>query len=207
MAANDDCGMHVLRACRDVGAVVPDQVAVIGVDNDEFLCGLSSPPLTSIELGCEEIGYEAAAVLERLMRGEKVPRRLAPVKPRRVVCRQSTDILAVDDEESARAIHYIRTHACARIRVRDVCNHVGASRARLEPTLRRILGRTIHKEIQRVRIERAKELLRSSGMTIKLIARASGFRTVQYMTRLFRSVTGTTPARFRGGADGSHGGR
>jgi LacI family transcriptional regulator len=161
------------------------------------LCSLSIPPLTSVELDCERIGYEAAVLLDRMMAGRPAPRRLEQIKPRGVVPRESTDVLAVDDEDVVRAIRYIRQNACRGIQVGDVFSHVGASRTWLEAKLRGILRRTIHQEIQRVQIDRSRELLRESSMPIKQVAHEAGFSTVQYMTRVFGVITGETPARYR----------
>lgn len=197
MAGNDDHGLRVLEACRQLQIVVPDQVAVIGVDNDECLCNLSIPSLTSVELDCERIGYEAASLLDRMMAGRAAPKVLDQISPRGIVCRASTDLMAVDDAEVSRAIQFIREHACGGIRVTDVFAHVGTSRSRLEAKLRQTLRRTVHQEIQRVQVERAKLLLRESELPIKQVADAAGFSTVQYMTRLFGASTGETPARFR----------
>ena len=197
MAGNDDHGMQVLEACRQLNIRVPEQVAVIGVDNDEYLCNLSIPSLTSVELDCERIGYEAAVLLDRMMAGRPAPAQLEKIKPRGIVCRASTDVLAVEDPNVVRAIRFLRENACRGIRVTDVFAHVGVSRPTLEPKLRQILRRTIHQEIQRVQIARALELLRASSMPIKQVAREAGFSTVQYMTRLFGTATGETPACYR----------
>jgi LacI family transcriptional regulator len=200
MACNDDRGLEVLDACRRAGILVPDEMAVIGVENDEHLCNLAIPPLTSIDMNAERIGYEGAALLERLMAGRRPPSRPRQVAPRGIITRRSTDVLAVEDPDIARALRFIRENACRGIRTVDVLAHVSVSRASLAPRFKRLFGedgRTIHREIQRVQIERVKELLSTTDMPIKQISQAAGFRYVQYMTRLFRRTTGHTPARFR----------
>lgn len=204
MAGNDDHGMQVLETCRQLNIEVPNQVAVIGVDNDEHLCNLSIPPLTSIELDCERIGYESAALLDRMMARQPAPTQLDMIKPRGIVRRTSTDVLAVEDGDVRRAISFIRANACQGIRVSDVFRHVGVSRPTLEVKLRSVLRRTIHQEIQRVQIARAMELLREARLPIKQVAREAGFTTVQYMTRLFSKATGETPARYRTRTRGEH---
>ena len=200
MAGNDERGLQVLDACRRAGAVVPDDVAVIGVDNDESLCDLAIPPLTSIDVNAEGIGYEAAALLDRMMSGNKPARGLKPIRiaPRAVVTRRSTDVIASEDEEVNRAVRYIREQAPAGLQVSGVLAYMGMSRAALQQRMKQITGRTIHQEIQRVRLARVKELLVMSPMTIKQVARLSGFASVQYMTRVFRAGTGETPAKYRG---------
>lgn len=197
MACNDERGLQVLDACRRCGVAVPDDVAVIGVDNDSAICDLSIPPLTSIDVNAEAIGYEAAALLDRMMNGEKAPRHPVKLAPRGVVTRRSTDIVASEDEEVGRALRFIRENACKGLQVVDVLSQMAMSRASLQQRMKQVIGRTIHQEIQRVRLSRVKELLAMSEMTIKQVARESGFASVQYMTRVFRAITGETPARYR----------
>jgi LacI family transcriptional regulator len=197
MACNDERGLAVLDACRRARVAVPDDVAVIGVDNDQSLCDLGIPPLSSIDVNAEGIGYEAAALLDRMMNGAAAPTRPIKLAPRGVVTRRSTDVVAAEDEEVSRAVLYIRERACGGLQVGDVLSHTGMSRASLQQRMKHLLGRTIHQEIQRARLTRAKDLLAMSGLTIKQVARESGFASVQYMTRVFRAETGETPARFR----------
>jgi LacI family transcriptional regulator len=197
MACNDERGLQVLDACRRANVVVPDEVAVIGVDNDEPLCELSIPPMTSVEVNAESIGYEAAAILDRLMAGKPGPPGPVRIAPKGVVTRRSTDVIACEDPEVAAAVRYIRENACKRLLVVDVLMQLGMSRASLQQRMKALLGRTIHQEVQRVRLARAKELLVGSDLTIKQVASKSGFTSVQYMTRMFRAATGETPARYR----------
>ena len=194
---DDERGLAVLDACRRVGAIVPDDVAVIGVGNDATLCDLAIPPLSSIDVNAQGVGYEAAALLDRLMTGESAPARPIKLAPRGVITRRSTDTVAAEDEEVSRAVSYIRERACGGLQVGDVLAHTGMSRASLQQRMKQLLGRTIHQEIQRARLNRAKDLLAMSPLTIKQVARESGFASVQYMTRVFRAETGETPARFR----------
>src|SRR5262249_21362147 len=146
MTATDRRGLQVLRVCVRAAVAVPDEVAVIGAGNDDCLCSLSHPPLTSIDLGPESIGYEAAAVLDRMMNGKPAPTRIQ-LPPRGIATRLSTDVLATEDEPVAKAVGFIRANACARIRVGHVLKHVRLSRSALEPRLKRVIGRTIHQEI------------------------------------------------------------
>lgn len=197
MACNDERGLQVLDACRRARVAVPEQVAVIGVDNDEPLCELSIPPMTSIDVNGEGVGYEAAVLLDRLMDGRKPPATLTKIAPRGVVTRLSTDMVASEDAEVNRAVRYIRENACKGMQVVDVVAYMGMSRASLQQRMKQIVGRTIHQEIQRVRLARVQELLVMSGMTIKQVTRETGFTSVQYMTRVFRALTDETPARYR----------
>jgi LacI family transcriptional regulator len=197
LAVNDDCGFQVLDACRRAGLSVPDQVAVIGCENDEYACGLSIPPLTSIHLNSERVGYEAAVLLDRLMSGKPLPKQIPEIEPLGIVARRSTDVLATDDTEVVQAIRFIRSNACCPIGVMDVVDHVKIPRTTLQLRVKKVTGLTIHEQIRRVQINRAKELLSSTNMPIKRVARASGYANVQYFTRVFHQSTGETPAEFK----------
>lgn len=168
MAANDELGLEVLDACRRCEAAVPDEVALIGVDNDEHLCERAIPPMSSVDVNAEQVGYTAAALLEDLMSGRKPPPQPILLSPRGVVTRLSTDVVATQDPAVNQAVTYIREHACGRrVDAAAVLAHVRLSRASLEPRMKRVLGRTIHQEIHRVRVERSKDLLAHSTMPIK----------------------------------------
>ncbi len=197
MAANDERGLHVLDAARRAGLHVPDDVAVVGVDNDEALCNLGIPALSSVDVNPEGIGYEAAAMLDKMMAGRDFTSHRATVLPRGVITRQSTDVVASEDEDVSRAIQYIRDTACKGLMASDVLAFVGVSRTSLQQRMKQVTGRTIHQEIQRVRLNRAKELLAGSSLAIKQVAIESGFSSVQYLTRVFRATTGETPAGYR----------
>jgi len=199
MTSIDYLGQQVLRACERVGVAVPDQVAVIGAGNDDCLCSLSHPPLSSVDLAPETIGYEAAIVLGRMMDGRRPPMRRILIPPRGIITRLSTDVLASEDQSVAQAVSYIRRHALDEIQVGDVLNHVRLSRSALEPRLKHVIGRTIHQEIHRVRLDRVKVLLSTTDLPTKQIASQSGFHYVQYLTRVFRKDTGQTPASYRRG--------
>jgi len=197
MACNDERGHEVLEACRRANVCVPEDVAVIGVDNDQAICDLAIQSLTSVDVNAEGIGYEAAALLDRMMSGEKPSARLIKLAPRGVVTRRSTDLVASEDQEAGRALRFIRENACRGLQVAGVLSYMAMSRASLQQRVKHVSGRTIHQEIQRVRLARVKDLLAMSDMTIKQVARESGFASVQYMTRVFRMLTGETPARYR----------
>lgn len=197
LGCNDECGVQLLNACGRAGLAVPEQVAVLGVSNDDCLCSLAYPPMSSIDLGARSIGYEAAALLERMMNGEPVEPSAILMPPRAVVTRRSTDVLATGDPAVVRAVAFIRDHACDGIHLRDVLDHVKLTRWALEPRIKRVLGRTIHQEIQRVQIERVKDLLTRTDLPIKLIAAQTGFHYLQYLTRAFGRVVGQTPAQYR----------
>ncbi len=159
---------------------------------------MAIPPLSSIDINSEESGFQAAALLDDLMSGRKPPHPLPKTRPAGVVTRRSTDVLATDDPDVVQAIRFIRERACDRIAVSDVLAQINVSRATLEPKFKAVLGRTFHQEIQRVQMERAKELLRATDLPIKAVAERAGFNSVQYLGRVFCAATGEPPAAYRG---------
>jgi LacI family transcriptional regulator len=200
MAANDARARHVLQACRRSEVSVPDEVAVIGVDNDELICNLATPPLTSIVQGTEEIGYRAAVMLDQMMRRRKRKTTHVTIDPVTVVTRESTDLVATQDAITANALSYIRQRAREGIQVADVAKHVGASRSTLDDRFRRLVGRTVHSEIQRTRLTAAQQLLVTTDLPAEEIARRAGFRNAQYMNVVFRRALRQTPGQYRRGA-------
>jgi LacI family transcriptional regulator len=197
MACYDVRAFHVLEACRQLDLPVPEEVAVIGVDNDEMLTELSNPPLSSVEQGAKKMGYEAAALLDRLMAGEKASQRKILVGPESLVTRRSSDFWAIEDAYVSESLKFIREHACDGIQVADVVRAVAVSRSTLESHFRQAMGRTLHAEIQRVQIECARRLVATTELPLKEVAAAAGFSYVQHMTTLFRQHTGQTPAQYR----------
>jgi LacI family transcriptional regulator len=202
MACYDIRGQQVLDACRSAGLAVPAEVAVIGVDNDALLCELASPPLSSVIPNTHRAGYEAAALLDRLMAGKKVPAKPHLIAPLGVAARQSTDVLAVDDRDVARAVQFIREQACAGINVSDVLRAVPLSRRVLEQRFQRLLGRTPREEILQVRLNRVQQLLADTDLTLYQIAERTGFEHVEYLSVVFKRETGRTPSEFRAAAQG-----
>lgn len=199
MACYDIRGQQVLDACRSAGLAVPDEVAVIGVDNDALLCELAAPPLTSVIPNTHRTGYEAAALLDRLMAGRRVPATAHLIAPHGIALRQSTDVLAVDDRNVARAVQFIREHACAGINVSDVLRAVPLSRRVLEQRFQRLLGHTPREEILHVRLNRVKQLLSETDLPLYLIAERTGFDHVEYLSVVFKREEGRTPSAFRQG--------
>jgi LacI family transcriptional regulator len=197
LACNDDRGREVLAACRQAKLRVPEDVAVIGIDNDQLLCDLSDPPLSSVALGAERAGFEAAALLDDLMAGRvKKPQRLVAAALG-VVARRSTDALVYEDPEVAAALRFIHDRTGQPIRVYDVVAHLGDARRTLEIRFRQALGRSIHEEIQRTRLDRAKQLLLETDLPLPRVARACGFGTPSYLAAVFRRHLGVTPVKYR----------
>lgn len=197
LACDDDRGRQVLEACRAAALAVPDDVAVVGVDNDELLCELSDPPLSSVALDTERAGYEAAALLDGLMAGRITEPRRILVQPTGVVTRRSTDVVATQDRQVAAALRFLRDSAAKPIDVADVVQHVGTSRRTLEIRFRRSLGRSLNEELQQARLERAKRLLAETNLPVARVAEASGFGSSSYLIRLFRRRLGVSPTEFR----------
>lgn len=197
MACNDYLGVQALDACRRVGVSVPQDVAIIGVDNDTLACELAYPPLSSIIPDCRRIGYQAASMLDRLMKGERPSGDRHLVPPLGVAARQSTDVMMVADPLVARALRFVRERACDGIRVEDVLAHVSASRSVLQRRFRAALGRTIHDAIAEARLRRVKQLLAETDISLELVAQQSGYSHAEYMSVTFREATGTTPGTFR----------
>ena len=197
MAATDKRARQVLEACRTLELRVPEQVAVLGVDNDEMLCQLATPPLSSVKNGARQAGYEAARLLDKMISGESVSTCRYAIPPEGVFCRASTDVLAIEDREMAAVVRYVRDHASDGIKSQDVVAFSGVSRPTLESRFEAVLGHSIHTEIRNVQLRRVKELIQSSDLPLKSIARLGGFKSIQYLTYFFRKATGQTPAEYR----------
>jgi LacI family transcriptional regulator len=197
MACYDIGGRQVLDACRRAGLAVPDQVAVVGVDNDGLLCELSDPPLSSVEPDTRRTGYVAAELLDRLMRARRISVLSHRIPPVGVVTRQSTDTMAVADAEVGEAVRFIRENACSGISVKDVLQRIALSRRALEARFVKAVGRTPHAELERVRLERVKQLLLQTDLPIREIARRTGFRHQEYLSVAFRRYAGMSPTQFR----------
>ena len=202
MACNDVRARHVLEACRTLGLKVPRDVAVLGVDNDEMICELTDPPLSSIDQSARRIGYEAAAVLARLMRPaaepgtEPVPSRVV-VPPIGVVARTSTDTMATDDEAVLHALERLRADPWHRPDITGLAHEACVSRSTLENRFKAAVGRSIHEEFVRLRLAGLRKLVTDTDLPLKAIATRTGFRSVQYMTTFLHRHTGLTPARLR----------
>ena len=196
-ASNDVPARELAEICRLLSIRIPEDVALLGVDDDELECGLSFPPLSSIALPAERVGFEAAKLLSDLMAGREPPARRMMLPPGSVVVRQSTDIVAVDVPDVAQALRYIRLNACRPIGVDDVLNIVQISRRKLERDFQRVIGRTILESIRRTRIEKAMRLLATTALPTPAIAEQSGFDGARRLSVVFRQVMGMTPTEYR----------
>lgn len=197
MASNDIRAQQVMRVCAEQGISIPDEVAVIGVDNDDLLCELCSPSLSSVEPDTKTIGYNAAALLNEMLQGRVPPAEAPPVYPLRVVARQSTDVVAIAEADVAAAVRFIREHACEGIAVHDVLDHVQVSRSTLARRFRMYVGRSAKAEILRVRLQRVQQLLRSTNCSLAEIAELTGFGYPANLSNAFWHETGQTPGQYR----------
>jgi LacI family transcriptional regulator len=196
LACNDDHARYLLEACQRLELRVPHDVAILGVDNDPIRCEMSVPTLSSIEQCADGVGYQAAAILDRMLRGVDVPR-WTVVQPTGLVVRASTDFVIARDPVVARAIRFLYDHVSKPIGVPDVADHVGVSRSTLDKRFRRLLGRTVHDEIERLRVKTAQRLLRSTDLPIRAIATQSGYANEIYLGFVFRRAVGISPGKFR----------
>jgi LacI family transcriptional regulator len=204
MACNDMCGRNVLEACAAAGVSVPAHLAVLGVDNDELVCELSRPPLSSVALGLEQAGYQAAFLLSELMANRSERRKqVVQVRPLHVVERRSGDLIIKDDALVARALHFIKDRVGLGIRVPDVVDEAGVSRRTLERRFFRANFRSLGFEIRRSRLDRAKALLQETGLSVRCVAAEAGFSGTRMFYRIFRQMEGCSPTTFRRRLPGS----
>jgi LacI family transcriptional regulator len=198
LAWNPDIALHVIEACSRAEVRVPGDIAVLSGDEDRSKCELSKPTISAIEIPAAQIGFEAAALLDRLMAGEPPPREPIQVEPSgKLTIRESTDI--TDQAESAvyRAVNFIREHACEPISVGEVADNLVMSPRSLERNFRKVLGRSPQEEIRRARIEAAKKLLLETDWPVEKVAQAAGLTTGPYLHRVFVREMGLTPGDFR----------
>jgi LacI family transcriptional regulator len=186
-----------LQACVTAGLRVPDDVAVVGVDNDDLICELSDPPLSSIALDLERAGYESAQLLDGLMSRQIKKGYVVHVEPTHVATRRSSDVIAQDDRLIVSALRFIRDHFAQSISVSDVAEGVGTSRRTLERHFSMAIGRSILSEIARCRIERAKELLLETKVSCCRVASGVGFNSLKTFNRTFHRREAVTPKGFR----------
>ena len=197
MACYDFKGQQLLDICRELDMAVPEKVAVLGVDNDARLCKLCTPPLSSVIPDTHRTGYEAAQLLDKMMRGENVTSDAVLVPPLGIAERQSTDVYAIDDEDIVTALRYIREHACDGITVADLLRRVPLSRRVLEHRFQKLVQRTPHAEIIRIRMERACRLLRETDLSLSEISKRTGFAHADYLSVAFKKQVGMSPRAYR----------
>ncbi len=197
MGCHDQRALHALEACKDMNFQIPNEVSVLGVDNNLLLCEASEPSLSSIDLDPIRIGYESARILDRMIsRRIRKPCR-GIVSPKGIVTRMSSDILAVEDTVLARALQFIQNRKTQNIGVDHVVEAAGVSRRTLERRFKERIGRTINREICHQRIELAKMLLFDTHFSIDAIAMQCGFRYATYFSQIFEKEIGVSPGKWR----------
>ena len=195
-AFNDRRAMDVLVAARLAGLHVPEEIAVVGMDNDADVCEAANPTLSSVALDARRIGFRAAQTVEALLDGQSVePIQMVPLPG--VVTRRSSDVFHADDPEVAAVLRFIRDHAGEKITIDDLLEVAPMNRRRLERLVKRAIGRSPGEELGRVRIERARELLAHSDLPLDAIATRCGLPHMSRFHLAFKNATGTTPAAFR----------
>jgi LacI family transcriptional regulator len=198
LCANDDRATSIMETCRTLGYGVPEDVSVIGVDDDQYVCGLQNPPLSSVRMASDQAGYEAAALLERLMRGSATmsgQRILAHATG--VTARQSTNVLMVRDPEARKALRFIRENAGRPIRVTDVVRVTDLSHHTLNDRFHSELGCSLIKYLTRARVAHISRLLTATEMRIHEIARVVRYEDDRHFSRYFKRATGLTPQAYR----------
>jgi LacI family transcriptional regulator len=196
-AYHDFLAWEVTQVCNTMGLQLPEEIALLGVDDDELFCRLAHPPISSIAYPAERIGFEAARVLDELMRGKRAPRRPILLPPTGVIVRESTDMVATADQDVAGAMRYIRDNLTTALSVRGILREVPISRRTLEQKFRNTLGRSPLAEIRRLRIERAQHYLAGTGLSIFEVSKRCGYSTPERFSAVFRQCTGIAPSQYR----------
>ncbi len=193
---DDDAG-DLTRYLDQAKICVPEEVAIVGVNDDPMICPFTSPPISSVDPGFEAIGSKAAKLLDQLMRGQDVPNRTYRVKPKQVTTRRSSDIQAVDDLNVAKALRFIWDQAEQWVSVGEIAAHSGIPTRTLQGKFRDVMGHSLQDEMTKTRITRVREQLLTTDKSAKQIAEDMNFTTVQYMIRLFSKEMGLSPLKYR----------
>ncbi len=196
-ACNDDHGQHILEVCKLINLKVPEDVAVIGVDNDPMICDISDPPLTSIALNVEAAGYEAAKLMDNMIVSQKLSGKQVMVSPSYVVQRQSTDILAVKDNDVSKAMKFFKKIAKFKFSVEDVVKATNVNRRVLERRFKTAIHRSIYDEIQNIRVELIAKLLIETDLSISQITSYFNFTDAEHISRYFKRKKGIGLREFR----------
>jgi LacI family transcriptional regulator len=197
MAPNDLRAQQLISAAHVADLLIPEEIAVLGANNDPIRCELADPALSSVAPNAYQSGYRAAALLSDMMAGRKVESYDIRIEPLGVVTRHSTDVLAVKDRNVVAALSYIRDRACEGITVDQVLQHAHVSRSQMERKFRQHIGRSPQAEIRRVQLRRIRQLLLETDFPLKRIAELTGFEHMEYMCVLFKRLTGVSPGSYR----------
>jgi LacI family transcriptional regulator len=197
MACNDRRGQHITEACAKAKLEVPYEVAIIGVDNDDHVCDISNPPLSSVTLDVEKAGFHACELLDKMMAGKELKPQTVVVHPTRVATRQSTNIIAVEDVLVSQALHFIRQNTGSPIQVSDVTRALKVSRNALNDKFMKVLRRSVYSEIKRVRIDLISQMLLEMDLSVSDIAFKLGYNNANHIARYYKQTTGISPLEYR----------
>ena len=197
MASNDEQAAEIVEACQLAELSIPDEVAILGVDNDEMICTLSNPPISSIQLNNEKVGYLAAEAIDTLIKNNEAKIKNIIIEPVNIITRQSSDIIAIDDEHVSAAIRFIRSNSRRAIHVQDVIEQSILSSRALQQRFQKFLGRTINHEIRRVRVLEFANLLISTNETVKTLSYDMQFGDIGHISRIFKKEMEMTPIEYR----------
>lgn len=197
MAIDDTHGRVAAEICLQLDILVPEEIAIVGVDNNELVCEFSNPSLSSVVLAKERIGFEAARLLDNILQGHKYTSKPILIPPVQIITRRSSDILAVQDEYVAEALNFIYEKCSEAIGVDDILEKIPLSRRYLELRFKKAIGRSPYEEIKRSHIQRAKILLSETSLQMPQVAKESGFSDARQLSTNFHKETGMTPTKYR----------
>ena len=197
LGADDALARQVMDACASASIKIPREAAVLGIGDDQIICGMAMPRLSSVSLPSERVGFEAAGLLEKVLAGKRRGVESAVLPVSSVIGRGSTDVVSIDDPQVAAAVRFILAHAGEWIGVRELLLAMPLQRRSLERKFRAVLGRSPLEEIRRVRLEIARELLSTTDLAMPLVARRSGFSEAKQLSTVFRAEVGLTPTQYR----------
>lgn len=197
VCSNDELAHHVIEASRTLGRHIPEEIAIMGADNDTVLCELTNPPLTSILFSHEQAGYDAAHLLHKMMNGGHNVNQAVTTRPLRIIERQSTEILQNADSDVARAYYFIKTNAKNGIQVHDVAEEAALSQRSLQIKFKQTFNHSVHEEIRIQQIEYVAKLLHETNFSMKKIASMAGFSTSEYMSQVFHKAKGVCLRDYR----------
>jgi LacI family transcriptional regulator len=194
---NDGAARSVIDAALEIGLEVPEDIAVVGVDNNRMRCELAEVPLSSVDLDQYRLGFEAARWMDRMLAGEPVPDGPVLIQPKGLVARRSTDALQIDDPEVRKALRWIRDHGCRCTDLEEAMEELTISRRSLDRRLSRAIGRSMGDELRRVRLDRARQLVIETNMDLLQVALECGFSDLPHLSKSFKHTFGSSPSHYR----------
>ncbi|MEN6383647.1 MAG: DNA-binding transcriptional regulator [Phycisphaerales bacterium] len=198
LASCDIFACHLINVAKEANINMPDEVAILGINNDNAVCNICDPPLSSIALNFKKAGYTAATLLDNIISGKDTMHgQCVDITPTHVETRSSTDVYAIGDPDIIQAMKYIRQHSNKPLQVNEIANSVCMSKRSLQMRFHKLIGRSIHDEIVSAHFEIAKILLIETSLPIDEIALRSGFHYTSNMRRAFKKITGMLPQKYR----------